>query len=148
MRVRVFTQSEGGRIDADAIARHGARWFQSAVEVVERAPRRAVLRVAHDGGEPLVATLASREVDTADVRDARAAERHARGAGLADLAERCAHVWDVEVAASGAAGEGAAYRLCAAAASVALGPVLVDGGDAIFGVRGALERAAKAEGGA
>lgn len=96
--------------------------------------------------------LCVRSRTDADLLDARRAEELSRAAGMAALAERCPTVLEVAVLASTGepetttapnepAHEELLLELCALLAFVALGPILPPDGSALFGVRGARERA-------
>jgi hypothetical protein len=58
---------------------------------------------------------------------------------MSALAERCLTIW--EISAESAPSELALLTLCGVLAAAALGPVLPPDESALFGVRGAMERA-------
>ena len=86
--------------------------------------------------------VAARAALAADQVAARSAEEASRAGGMADLAQRCGVVWELTPAPL--APQPAVYDMCALLASTALGPVMPRDASALFGVRGALERARRA----
>lgn len=145
MRYRIFTQSPGGRLEPTWLAHNARSWFHATIDVREKGPSRLRFGIAGDFARTAVElTIVTRPVEKGDLEDAKAAEARGRAAGMAELAARCAHVWELE--ADDAAPLAAVMTACAAAASVALGPVLPPDGSTLFGVRGALDRAEAARG--
>jgi hypothetical protein len=140
VRYRIFTQTPGGRLEPAWLAPNARRWFHSSIVVLENGARRLRLRIRGDfASEPVEIAIATRPADKGDQEDAKIAETRGRAAGMAELAARCAHVWELE--ADDSAPIAAVMTACAAAASVALGPVLPPDGSTLFGVRGAIDRA-------
>ncbi len=147
MTYLVFTQTQDGRLDLSRIAVHADRFFEAVAEAVGRqAPDRkdapGETRIALRSKRGLydaAFTLTTRAVGKADLRAARDAEARGNVPGMGALAERCAHVWEIEAAPD--TPEVALYTMCAVLASVALGPVLPPEHDTLLGVRGSRERA-------
>lgn len=143
MRYRIFTQTPDGGFDPPRLAHHARTFFGSKLEVVEHEPRRLKVRLhGRFAQDPVEISLVARDVTKEDMRDVKAAELRGQAAGMGALAARCKLLWELVV--PDPAPESAIYAMCAAAASVALGPVLPPDGSTLFGIRGALERAEKA----
>ena len=128
---RVFSQGSTPRLALAEWRRNGDRFFDLRFTVEESSETAARLTI--DGAQRIVF---GRPREEADLRDALAAENARGGGGLYDLVERrCGVVWLVECSDPN---DRAALRLCAAIASVGLGPILTDG--ELFGVRTAREK--------
>ena len=131
---RVFSQGTTPRLALGEWRRNGERFFDLRFEVEEAGETAARLTI--DGAKRVVF---GRARDEADLREALAAENARGGGGLYDLVERrCGVVWLVECSDPN---DRAALRLCAAIASVGLGPILADG--ELFGVRTARDKLEK-----
>lgn len=143
MRYRIFTQTPDGHFDPPRLAHNARLWFRSKLEVLDHEPRRLRLRLhGAFATTPVELTLVAREVTKEDMRDVKAAELAGQAAGMGALAMRCPLLW--ELVAPDDAPPAAVFVMCAAAASVALGPVLPPDRSTLFGIRGAIERAERA----
>ncbi len=140
----VFAQRRDARLDVDAWNAHAERFFATKLGATTPRPSPAdpaddALRALADEadivvlhGEPPgeVRRVTSRAVTPADLELADRAEALHPG-GLALLARRCPHVYEVTRAE---ADDRVALRLAAILASVVLGPI-VDASPNIFGVK-------------
>lgn len=140
----VFSQTPGGHIDAAALLRNAKRFFNLEMEVMRAQPsgdRCSRLELRIDGDQDFL--VENREKQGEDLERANLAEQRGKAAGMAGLAARCQHVWELRgLAADGeAANARASLMLQALLASVALGPVLPPDTSTLYGVRGARERA-------
>lgn len=142
----VFSQQSLTSLDVALLARHAKRFFGAEFALRERPERGEVGDVviaSGANGTPGAALHARvRACVEGDYEAAERAEIAGRAGGMAALARRCRYVWEV---GEGGAGEAEVLRLCAILASVLLGPVMPPAGDALFGVRGARERAERLE---
>jgi hypothetical protein len=129
----VFSQRPDVRIDVAEWARHAERFFATKLSLDAGSPTAKVLLVTGDVSGGRVCWGRPRTED--DLRAARSADG---GAGLADLAARCPHVWLVETDADRDA-DALALRLAAILAGVMLGPILSPAGD-LFGPKTARQR--------
>lgn len=140
MRYRIFTQTPDGNFDPQRLAHNARLFFRSKVEVLEQEPRRIRLRLQGELTEtPVELTLEKRQVEPEDRKDVSDAERRGNATGMGALAARCRYLWEVSVPDD--VPSSAALALCAATASVALGPVLPPDGSTLLGARDAIERA-------
>jgi hypothetical protein len=146
----VFSLRADARFDVAEHARHAERFVRSRLGATvdkrygDVSPSRDAVRIVL---APVAATAFSpgarvcwgRPRSDDDLRRARAAEN--LGAGLADLAARCPHVWLVE-----AEGEDdpLALRLATILAGVFLGPILAPHAKALLGPKSARERLERA----
>jgi hypothetical protein len=143
--VRIFAQRKQLTLDLPELLRATRTYFDATLDVQAQSPPAAdgrdrvevLLRSdKHDyEGRLSIHTRWASEHDRADAREA---EERGRAAGMANLAERCPTIWDVEPIGDDC--ELARLNLCAILAAVALGPVLPDDGATLYGVRGAMER--------
>jgi hypothetical protein len=145
----VFAQRPDARIDLGDWTRHAERFFATRLGLTtDKAydggfPRvdaaRVVLAPAREGaslrGAKGTRTCWGRARGAEDLEAARRAV--AAGAGLTELAERCAQVWLVEVEEDD---DPVALRVAAIVAGVVLGPILSPGGRALFGPKTAREQ--------
>jgi hypothetical protein len=139
----VFAQRDDARLDADAIARQGERFFATRIGFTvdkrydDGAPDIDAARVVVAGGDGTSSGTRlcyGRPVESADLAAAEEAERAMGTYGLALLAQRCKTIWIVlpEIEE-----DRAALTIAAILASQLLGPILSPGGKEIYGVRGA-----------
>lgn len=148
----MFAQAPEPRVPLATLLQNAKRYFGASVEVLGEASgdpnapsttSRVLLRVeSSKHGYDTRFELTARYASAADLAAAREAETRARAGGMAALAERCPCVWEVTPASN--ATPAAKYEFCAILASTALGPVMPRDASALFGVRGALERASRA----
>lgn len=144
MRYRIFTQTPDGNFDPQRLAHNARLFFRSKVEVLEQEPQRLRLRVQGELTEaPIELTLQKRQVRPEDKKDITDAERRGNAAGMGALASRCRFLWEVTVPDD--VPSSAALALCAATASVALGPVLPPDGSTLLGAREAIDRATRSQ---
>lgn len=140
----VFAQRKDARLDVDAWNAHAERFF--ATKLGATTPRssgdghgaladEADIVVLHGRPPGEVRRVTSRAVTASDVELADRAEALHPG-GLALLARRCPHVYEITRAG---ADDRIALRLAAILASVVLGPI-VDSTPDIFGVKTARAR--------
>ena len=151
MPTRVFSQQPDLVAALPQLLAHARRFFAAELEVLSSSPperaepatAQVTLRL-HSARYPGSGTfrLESRRPTAADQAAADAAELRGKAGGMAQLAARCAVLWEV-TAESEITGT-AELQLSALLASVALGPVLPEDESTLYGVRGAMERAEKA----
>jgi hypothetical protein len=143
----VFSQDQRLLPDWERLAAHAEKFFGAKVELVERTATRAKLKLT-SSRPPFASelTIDGRAVTRDDLSYARDAEVRGRAAGMGALAERCKVVWELRDSGSVDAHPAAILTLCAACASVALGPILPPDHSTLFGVRGAIERRDRASG--
>jgi hypothetical protein len=143
----VFSQRPDARVDVGEWARHAERFFATRVTeegAPDHEPGASVARVRlaplrEKPGAPAASGARvcwGRARDEGDLAGARSAD--AAGAGLAELAGRCPHVWLVETDER-ADDDVVALRLAAVLAGVMLGPILSPRG-ALFGPKTARVR--------
>jgi hypothetical protein len=136
---RVFTQTPGGVLDPARLLVQARTFFEASVEVLgANGDETLLLLESAVRGYRGRFSVRVRAIDERDLEDARVAEQRGRAAGMAALAARCTHVWDV--AGQDDAPLAATLNLCGVLASLALGPVLPPDASTLFGVRGAMER--------
>jgi hypothetical protein len=136
MAYRVFSQT--AELDPVSLVRNSSRFFEAELEILAQ-PSAGSLRVRISSARRGYAgdfELTVRPKTSADDDDARLAEERSRAGGMAALARRCGHIWQITPDAESPS----LLNLCAILASVALGPVMPDDASALFGVRGAMER--------
>lgn len=143
MLYRIFTESPDGSFDAARLSRNAKVFFRVTLEVLEHEPRKLTLRLHPSAtDDPVEIPLMAREVTKKDMKDVTDAERWGHAAGMGAIAARCRYLWEMTLPDD--LPEAAALSLCAALASVALGPVLPPDKSTLFGVREAIERAREA----
>lgn len=153
MVTRVFSQQADLVAALPKLLQHARRFFAAEINVLSASPS--------ERPEPLLAEvklelesarypargvfrLESRPSTDDDRFAAEAAEAAGKAGGMALLAARCPAVWLIHL--EGEAEGTAELQLSALLASVALGPVLPESEQTLYGVRGAMERAEKAHG--
>ncbi len=152
----MFAQEKHARLPLATLLNNARNYFGWSVTVLDEQGVPAdgspvlqssvVLELEHGKrGDRARFDIAARAVDPRDLLAARDAEAKSQAAGMANLAERCRIVWEVTPAPH--TPQAATYEMCAVLASAALGPVMPRDCSTLFGVRGALERARRAEGG-
>ena len=144
MTFLVFSQ-EPGCPPFERLATNGARFFSTALELLEQTEESVVIRLVCS--RPALRgdfRIASRATTRDDLMNAREAEARGRAGGMAALAEKCKQIWTIEGVGAESPPEAARLTLAGICASVALGPVLPPDGSTLFGVRGAIERRDKA----
>jgi hypothetical protein len=138
----VFCQAGRGVTDTAALVSR-ARSEASTELVIEEiiaAPFGNALRLYASRGESDVrVTVVPRAATATDLNAVRDVEQRTRSEGLGDLAARCPLV--IELSAEPGTQRSLVLEIAALVASMTLGPVLPLERDAIFGVRGARERA-------
>lgn len=140
---RIFTQTPDGSFEPVRLVHNARAFFRTKLEVLENEPRKLKIRLhGRRSEDPVELLLLAREVKKQDMKDVTEAERRGQAAGMGALAASCRFLWEFEVPHGAPAA--AVLSLCAAAASVALGPVLPPDGSTLFGFLGAIERAEKA----
>jgi hypothetical protein len=152
MRYLIFAQEKHARLPLPQLLQNARRYFSMSIDVLgedgfdprqaDPAESRVLLEVSNPK-RPYTARfeIRARHCGDSDLERARDAEARGNASGMAELAQRCPCVWELTPAAG--ANELAMFELCAVLASTALGPVLPPDGSTLFGVRGALERAAR-----
>jgi len=152
MPTRVFSQQPDLVAALPQLLAHARRFFAAELEVLSGSPL--------DRAEPAIAQvtlrlesarypgsgtfhIAARRPSPADQAAAERAELRGKAGGMAQLAARCGALW--VVTGEGEITGSAELQLSALLASVALGPVLPDDESTLYGVRGAMERAEKAQ---
>jgi len=153
MPTRVFSQQPDLVAALPQLLAHARRFFGAELEVLaassaerpDPALARVTLRLA-SARYPGAGTfrLEARRPTDVDHTAAQAAELRGKAGGMAQLAARCSAVW--ELTAEGIVTGSAELQLSALLASVALGPALPTDESTLYGVRGAMERAEKANG--
>ncbi len=150
MVTRVFSQQADLVAALPQLLQHARRFFAAQVNVLSASPS--------ERPDPLLAEvsielesarypargrfrLESRGASDDDRFAADAAEAASQAGGMALLAARCPAVWLIHP--EGEVTGSAELQLSALLASVALGPVLPQGEETLYGVRGAMERAEK-----
>lgn len=152
MRLLVFAQAADARVDLAQLLRSARRYFDWSLDALEQcgvhptgvAPENTRVRFRLTSNkEPWSAefTLSARRAEARDHERARVAEERGRAGGMANLAQRCAYVWELEPELG--VPEHVTWQCAALLAYVALGPVLPEDDSSLFGVRGARERAAR-----
>jgi hypothetical protein len=138
----VFCQSRRSLADIGALVDRAQREasITLVVEDTVSAPFGDALRLrATREGRGVRVTVVPRAAVADDLVLVRDVERRTSAAGLGDLAARCPIV--LELSAEPDSERALVLEIAALVASVTLGPVLPAERDAIFGVRGARERA-------
>jgi hypothetical protein len=135
---RVFTQTPLRASVVDAAAHRSQSKIESSPA---RFSDSLLVRVRGSGAREATFMVTQRPRTEQDLSEAREAERRSRASGMSDLAARCSVVWEVAAERPAEGDEGLLLELCAVLAFAALGPVLPPDGAALFGVRGARERA-------
>jgi hypothetical protein len=134
----VFSQK--AVIDWGAIAAQGRQHFDVELTRSEgSSAAEMVLELAHDHPFRGRFRVSSRRVKAEDQAPLNKAEARSSSWGMADLARRCSHVWEVQPDPGVSAAAG--YYLAAILASVALGPLLPSDQSGLFGVRSCRLRA-------
>jgi hypothetical protein len=131
--VLVFSQKPAP--DPGALTRQAARHFASDLSFATEAERGDWLTVKLEGPAAFRVEfrLLSRPAEARDRINLDSAEAANRSFGMADLARRCSHVWEVHPEPE--TSTAAAFYLGGILASIALGPLLPDDGRGLFGVR-------------
>jgi hypothetical protein len=144
----VFAQTADTEVDTAALASNAEKFFGSKVEVgapgaVDAGgPGGSEVSLRFETREPpssVELRVRARRVGPEDLHAARTAEARGHAAGMGALAERCRTVWEIHAPQD--ASPQALFTACAAAASVALGPILPPEHDTLLGVRSAMQRA-------
>jgi hypothetical protein len=152
MPTRVFSQLPDLVAALPQVLAHARRFFAAEVEVLDAsAPDRPepasgfVLLRFESGRYPGRGSfrITSRPAAEADREEADRAEVRGRATGMGQLARRCPNIWAIEL--EGEVTGTAELQLSGLLASVALGPVLPTDGSTLYGVRGAMERAERAQ---
>jgi hypothetical protein len=137
----VFAQTDAAELPVAELLRNARRFFAASIDVQAVDGPRARLAVELPSGQKGHFSVAIEPVTAGLLERAGRAETAGQAAGMASLAERCRSVWRIEP--EGEAPDAVLFTLAAALASVALGPVLPPDDSTLFGVRGALKRAAQ-----
>jgi hypothetical protein len=144
----VFSQLTGELAPFEQLAAQASRFFSSRLELLTRGVDTIevrlvteVTRITERPRAEQVFAIRARAVTPEDRTIAAEAEARGRAYGMADLAARCARVWELAPGVPhGPDLERSTLTLCAVCASTGLGPVLPPDHATLYGVRGAIER--------
>lgn len=142
MTYRVFSQEATLAVPLSRLFEQARRHFALSLTLEEqrRDDTGQRLYFALSAGAGPRVWLRARQIRSEDLGAADRAESRGRAAGMAALARRCRSLWEVEAEAG--LDTALFHEFCALLASVALGPVLPPDESTLYGVRGAMERAA------